>query len=138
MEYRIINAPAVEGLELAVRRMLSQGWEPQGGPFGHHSGYGQAMIRNKNLPPAEAPIVPVLPPMSPQDTRLFNALKEKRMEIAASIGIPAYCVATNKTLINMVEMKPLTIEQLQTVFGFGPAKIRAYGDPLLRVVLENT
>ncbi len=118
--------------------MLGQGWEPQGGPFGHHSGYGQAMIKHRDSGHTETAIIPAIPAMSPGDTRLFNALKEKRMEIAGTMGVPAYCVATNKTLVSMVEKKPLTTDELQTIFGFGPVKARAYGEQFVRVVLENT
>lgn len=71
-----------------------------------------------------------------KNTPLYNALREKRMAVATEMGIPAYCVATNKMLEAIVTQKPKTLEALRTIYGFGPNKVKLYGDTLLKVVAE--
>jgi len=71
-----------------------------------------------------------------KNTPLYNALREKRMSIATEMGIPAYCVATNKMLEAIVERKPKTENDLRTIYGFGPNKVKMYGDSLLKVVAD--
>ncbi len=53
MKYVIICRRDVDALELAVRHMISDGWEPQGGAFfayGQQLPYCQTMIRRPDLP----------------------------------------------------------------------------------------
>jgi ATP-dependent DNA helicase RecQ len=73
---------------------------------------------------------------NPRNDSLYNALREKRMSIATEMGIPAYCVATNKMLDAIVERRPKTLDALRTIYGFGPNKVKLYGDPLLKVVAD--
>ena len=73
---------------------------------------------------------------SPKDEALYNALREKRMAIATEMGIPAYCVATNKMLNAVVQMKPTTVDELRTIYGFGPNKVKLYGETILKVVAD--
>jgi superfamily II DNA helicase RecQ len=73
---------------------------------------------------------------SPRNDSLYNALREKRMAIATEMGIPAYCVATNKMLNAIVERKPKTEADLRTIYGFGPNKVKLYGETLLKVVAD--
>jgi ATP-dependent DNA helicase RecQ len=71
-----------------------------------------------------------------KNTPLYNALREKRMAIATEMGIPAYCVATNKMLEAIVAQKPKTLDELRRIYGFGPNKVKLYGELLLKVVAE--
>ena len=73
---------------------------------------------------------------SPKDVTLYNALREKRMSAATEMGIPAYCVATNKMLNGIVTTKPKTLDELRTIYGFGPNKVRLYGQMFLKVVAD--
>lgn len=73
---------------------------------------------------------------SAQNDTLYNALREKRMAIATEMGIPAYCVATNKMLNAVVQMKPTTVDELRTIYGFGPNKVKLYGETILKVVAD--
>lgn len=79
--------------------------------------------------------VPRTEPSAQNDT-LYNALREKRMAIATEMGIPAYCVATNKMLNAIVQMKPTTTDELRTIYGFGPNKVKLYGETILKVVAD--
>jgi ATP-dependent DNA helicase RecQ len=71
-----------------------------------------------------------------KNTPLYNALREKRMAIATEMGIPAYCVATNKMLEAIVAQKPRTPDELRRIYGFGPNKVKLYGELLLKVVAD--
>ena len=67
---------------------------------------------------------------------LYTALSQKRLAIAREFGVPAYFVATNKMLVAVATMKPQTAEELSMLYGFGPTKVKLYGDLLLKVVAD--
>lgn len=139
MEYHIITSSHIDLLPGLVGRYLSQGWEPTGGPFALHTVgfYGQAIIRRNGKQEEKSDRGQEIV-VSQEDIRLFNALKEKRMELANSIGAPPYCVATNRTLQSMISIKPKTREQMLMVLGFGPRKVEQYGDVLLKVIADHS
>jgi superfamily II DNA helicase RecQ len=74
---------------------------------------------------------------SSSNNRLYNVLKDKRMELAHNIRAPAYVVATNRTLNSMIEIMPRTLEDMKSVYGFGPHKMGLYGQEFLTVLLDN-
>jgi ATP-dependent DNA helicase RecQ len=71
---------------------------------------------------------------NPQDTALFDALRARRLELARAEGMPPYVVASDRTLRELAEVRPRSIEQLQGIHGIGPAKAARYGEALLDVV----
>ena len=73
---------------------------------------------------------------SPKDVTLYNALREKRISAATEMGIPIYCVATNKMLNAIVATKPKTLDELRSIYGFGPNKVNLYGEMFLKVVAD--
>ena len=73
---------------------------------------------------------------SPKDEALYNALREKRKDAANELEIPIYCVATNKMLNGVVARKPKTLDELRTIYGFGPKKVKLYGEVILKVVAD--
>jgi superfamily II DNA helicase RecQ len=75
--------------------------------------------------------------LSAADERLFNILKAKRMQLARRIDAPAYVVATNKTLLSMIERKPRNLSEMLTVVGFGTQKTRLYGRAFLIALTDN-
>jgi len=70
----------------------------------------------------------------PEDTALFEALRARRLELARAEGMPPYVVASDRTLRELAEVRPLSIAQLQGIYGIGPAKAARYGEALLDVV----
>ena len=71
---------------------------------------------------------------NPGDAALFDALRARRLELARADGMPPYVVASDRTLRELAEVRPLSIAQLQGIYGIGPAKAARYGDALLDVV----
>lgn len=58
---------------------------------------------------------------------LLNKLKEIRKKLANEKNVPAFVIFDDKTLLNMVEKKPLTLADFLTVKGVGNVKAELYG-----------
>ncbi|HED39560.1 MAG TPA: DNA helicase RecQ [Chromatiales bacterium] len=70
------------------------------------------------------------------DTAFWNALRDKRKQLAAEQGIAAYMIFHDATLMEMVDRRPQTLEQLSRISGVGDRKLEAYGDAFLAVIAE--
>lgn len=70
------------------------------------------------------------------ERHLLQSLKELRMSIAREHNLPPYIIFQDKTLIDMVLLKPRTLDQLAMVNGVGQSKLQKYGDQFLRVICE--
>ena len=68
---------------------------------------------------------------------LFEALRAFRIETAREAKVPPYVVASDRTLRDIVALRPATMEELQLVHGIGPSKSDKYGDAILRVVRSS-
>ena len=67
---------------------------------------------------------------------LYYKLSELRKKICDSANIPVYMVSSTKGLTEVATYLPQTLEEMQTMSGFGPATIAKYGQPFLDIVLE--
>ena len=65
---------------------------------------------------------------------LFERLRRLRKQIADEKGVPAYIIFTDRTLSDMAERRPSTLEALAQVHGVGAAKLARYGERFLRAV----
>jgi len=70
------------------------------------------------------------------DTEFWNALRNKRKQLATEQGIAAYMIFHDATLMEMVDRRPQTLEQLGQISGVGDKKLEAYGDEFLSVIAE--
>ncbi|MGB7917163.1 MAG: HRDC domain-containing protein, partial [Rhodomicrobium sp.] len=75
--------------------------------------------------------------LSGTDAALFEALKATRRALATEKKVPAYVVFPDKTLLDMVHLKPQTRDQMTMVHGVGAAKLEQYGETFLGVVREH-
>jgi ATP-dependent DNA helicase RecQ len=73
-------------------------------------------------------------PESVKHDALFVRLKDHRAEIAKKKQLPAYVVAHDKSLADLVKKKPRTLGELEGVYGFGPSRIEQYGEGFLAVI----
>jgi ATP-dependent DNA helicase RecQ len=71
------------------------------------------------------------------DHRLFDALKAMRLTLAKEERVPAYVIMTDRSLIDMVHLKPERRDQMMMVHGVGQAKLEKYGDTFLAVIREH-
>ena len=67
------------------------------------------------------------------DDPLMTALREWRLTAARSDGVPAYVVATDALLQEIVDQRPTTIPALRRVKGMGPSRLARYGQELLEI-----
>jgi ATP-dependent DNA helicase RecQ len=67
---------------------------------------------------------------------LLALLKLKRLEIAKAQKVPPYVVFHDKTLVEMIKVKPMSIDEISEITGIGEAKIKRYGQVFLDVLLN--
>jgi ATP-dependent DNA helicase RecQ len=75
--------------------------------------------------------------LSGSDAALLEALKKLRRELASQKNVPAYVVFADKTLLDMVLLKPQSRDQMAMVHGVGAAKLEQYGDAFLAAVVKQ-
>ncbi|MDM7932304.1 DNA helicase RecQ [Tabrizicola sp.] len=69
-----------------------------------------------------------------EDAGLLSLLKARRRALAEAQNVPAYVVFPDKTLIEMAEKKPLTLDQMAGITGVGAKKLESYGSAFLEVI----
>jgi ATP-dependent DNA helicase RecQ len=70
------------------------------------------------------------------DSGLFELLRAKRRELAASGNVPPYVIFSDKTLFEIASLYPQNHESLLKINGIGAHKIEKYGDILLLIINE--
>jgi ATP-dependent DNA helicase RecQ len=77
---------------------------------------------------------PVRMMTSDEDAPLYSALKAKRRALAEAQSVPAYVVFPDRTLIEMAERKPMTLDAMMGITGVGAKKLESYGAQFLAVI----
>ncbi len=72
--------------------------------------------------------------VSEEDAPLLSALKAKRRALAESARVPAYVIFPDRTLIEMAETRPATLDDMARIGGVGAKKLERYGDTFLEVI----
>ena len=72
--------------------------------------------------------------VSEEDAPLLSALKAKRRALAEAAGGPAYIIFNDRTLIEMAEKRPMTLDEMARIGGVGAKKLESYGDAFLEVI----
>jgi len=67
---------------------------------------------------------------------LWEALRNRRQQLADEQGIPAYMIFHDATLAEMVENRPESLAQLSNISGVGESKLANYGEPFLDILNE--
>ncbi|MBJ54447.1 MAG: DNA helicase RecQ [Gammaproteobacteria bacterium] len=73
----------------------------------------------------------------PEDRRLWEALRQCRKQLADEHDVPPYVIFHDKTLLDMVQLRPLNAQQLLAVNGVGQGKLSKYGEEFLRIINEH-
>jgi ATP-dependent DNA helicase RecQ len=68
---------------------------------------------------------------------LFDKLRELRKELAREFGIPPYLVFNDKTLHEMVDVKPTTDAEMARISGVGERKLHRFGERFMAVIKED-
>ena len=72
--------------------------------------------------------------LSDADRDLWESLRECRRRIATEHGVPPYVIFHDATLLQMVEARPATDEELLALSGVGRTKLERYGSDFLATV----
>jgi ATP-dependent DNA helicase RecQ len=72
------------------------------------------------------------------DRALFQALREKRVEIARAQNLPPYVIFHDRTLIELAAARPASRAEMAAVPGVGETKLDRYGPAFLAVIAEHT
>ncbi len=72
--------------------------------------------------------------VSDEDAPLLAALKAKRRELAEAQRAPAYVIFPDRTLIEMAEKRPTTLDDMAGISGVGSKKLERYGATFLSVI----
>ncbi len=72
--------------------------------------------------------------VSDEDAPLYSALKAKRRALAEAARVPAYIIFNDRTLIEMAEARPETLDQMARIGGVGAKKLERYGADFLEVI----
>lgn len=115
---RPATAPAPEAVRPVPARRRPQPWERNAAKRG----------------PAAADPVPLNRVLSAAEDALFEDLRDWRQQEAASQGLPAFAIFSNKTLKAIAIVRPDSMDKLAGIKGIGPAKLDAYGADLLRII----
>ncbi|HBH36498.1 MAG TPA: DNA helicase RecQ [Gammaproteobacteria bacterium] len=74
------------------------------------------------------------PSYSGAHTKLWDALRNKRIELAREQEVPPYVIFHDATLMDMMEYRPQTMQQMGRISGIGQKKLEAYGEAFLEVL----
>jgi ATP-dependent DNA helicase RecQ len=69
-----------------------------------------------------------------EDAPLLSALKAKRRGLAERANAPAYVIFNDKTLIEMAQTRPQTLDDMARIGGVGAKKLERYGAEFLQVI----
>ena len=76
--------------------------------------------------------------VSEENAPLLSALKAKRRYFAEQLNGPAYIIFNDKTLIEMVEKRPDSLDAMANISGIGAKKLEKYGKAFLEVIVGDT
>jgi len=68
------------------------------------------------------------------DKKLFEALREKRTQLAQQLNLPAYIIFNDKTLKHLSSKKPTDKAQMLEINGIGEKKFEQYGEEFLKII----
>lgn len=94
-----------------------------------------AVSAAKPAKPIQPPLPP--PPMVADDSGLFRKLAGLRKEIAVKQNVPPYVIFHDKTLHEMIEKLPSSLQELGNISGVGQSKLEKYGEMFLSVIKKE-
>ena len=140
----VLSQMATDGfLTIAEGRLPIVGFGPRaagtGAPEFHYDikKIKRADARARRTPDVSTPAVGSYVP-DDGDEALFQKLRALRLDIARELGKPPYIVFSDKTLRDMVRVKPITDDQFLAVNGVGESKLKQYGERFMAAIREDS
>lgn len=72
--------------------------------------------------------------LTTDEKRIYDILKQWRLDKASELNIPSFMVCHNTELMTVAKVKPQTVDDLLKIKGFGEHKIAKFGDDILAVL----
>jgi ATP-dependent DNA helicase RecQ len=72
--------------------------------------------------------------LGPDDTRLFEVLRELRKRLAAEAGVPPYVIFGDAALLEMSRKRPRDEAEFLEINGVGQVKLARYGSAFLEAI----
>ena len=121
--------------EPLVRFMVNKRMQRFDPAFFQHEGrpYWTVLLEYENLLPEEEKR-PTGRDLPPERAALLEKLRLWRREKAEREGVPAFVVATNSHLEQVVLKGPCTLEALRQISGFGKKKVDRHGKEIVDLV----
>ena len=85
-------------------------------------------------PRRERPARAVRTALGPEHQTLFDALRDRRRELARAQGVPPYVIFHDATLEAMAEQRPRTLEAFAALPGVGEKKLERYGTTFIEAI----
>ena len=95
-------------------------------------GEASITLRKDTMKPSRRPAAKTL--VNDEDAPLLSALKAKRRGLAEAAQVPAYVIFTDRTLIEMAETRPNSMDDMAGISGVGAKKLERYGAGFLEVI----
>jgi ATP-dependent DNA helicase RecQ len=95
-------------------------------------GEADITLRRDTIRAPAGPVARAL--VSDEDAPLLSALKAKRRALAEAARVPAYVIFTDRTLIEMAERRPATLDQMARISGVGAKKLESFGRAFIEVI----
>jgi ATP-dependent DNA helicase RecQ len=73
---------------------------------------------------------------SEEEENLLASLKARRLEIARAQNIPPYLIFHDRTLLEMIKVKPRSLEEMRFITGIGESKVKKYGEIFLDILAD--
>lgn len=77
------------------------------------------------------------PDFSPEDERMFQALRALRLSISKELGVAPYVVFPDTTLIAFAKIRPTTERDMLSISGVGATKFTRYGEQFMAVIANG-
>ena len=68
------------------------------------------------------------------DPELFDVLRAVRLKLARDRGVPPYVIFHDRTLQEMADRRPRTLDDLHDLYGVGARKAADFGDAFLDAI----
>ena len=65
---------------------------------------------------------------------LLAVRKDLALRLAKERGVPAYAVFPDRSLIDMTQRLPRTVEEFAEAHGVGPVKLKDFAEPFLAAI----
>lgn len=94
----------------------------------------QSRLKEKNIEHLPAPAKGDLKSLEGLDLLLYENLRAWRRETANKLNLPPYTIFNDKTMLDIIEKKPVLVASLYNIYGLGKVKAERWGEDIITIV----